>query len=278
MRKSTLSSGERLRRKGQATTGKSIANLIVIGASAGGYQALVRILRDFSAEMPAAIIILLHMPLGSDHSLKASLGRFSRVPIIEVGKREALRQGYIFVLPPGKSATLNRGTIAVVQEDVPDRPATTINRLFTSAAKSYGDRVIGVILSGLLKDGTEGLRAVHEAGGLTVVQDPRGAEFPGMPASAMEGLPVTFCLNLPEIGPALDLLVRRTAQFETGMEVAVRTLRERAALLVTLGEQSGRNRGTHEFLTKELASLQRDLQAIDDLLKGLLAGLKNEPR
>ena len=132
----------------------------------------------------------------------------------------------------------------MVEHAIPDRPASTINRLFASAAQNYGERVIGVILSGLLKDGTEGLRAVHEAGGLTVVQDPREAEYPDMPTSAMEGLPVTFCLNLAEIGLALELLVRRTARFETGLAVAVRTLRDRAALLVRLDEQSSRNPGT----------------------------------
>ena len=126
---------------------------------------------------------------------------------------------------------------------------------------------IGVILSGLLRDGTEGLRAVHHAGGLTVVQDPQEAEFPDMPTNAMEGLPVTFCLNLADIGPALELLVRRTARFETGLAVAVRTLRDRAALLLRLIEQSSRNPGTREFLSNELASLRREVQSIDDLVK-----------
>ena len=108
---------------------------------------------------------------------------------------------------------------------------------------------------------------VHEAGGLTMVQDPREAEYPDMPNSAMEELPVTFCLNLADIGPALELLVRRTARFETGLEVAVRTLRDRAALLVRLTGQSWRNPGTGGFLENELASLRRDIQSIDELLK-----------
>ena len=103
-----------------------------------------------------------------------------------------------------------------------------------------------------------------------MVQDPRKAEYPDMPANAMESLPVTFCLSLADIGPALELLVRRTARFETGLAVAVRTLRDRAALLVRLGEQSSRNPGTHQFLINELASLRRDIQSIDDLLKASL--------
>jgi two-component system chemotaxis response regulator CheB len=269
LRKAPLTSGERLQRLGQASP-TGIANLIVIGASAGGYEALQEILKNLSAEMPAAIVILLHLPLESPHRLKESLLRVSRLPIIKVENQEPLQQGFIFLPPPGRSATFSRGMIRV-EHGIPDRPTVTINRLFTSAAQSYSERVIGVVLTGLLRDGTEGLRAVHEAGGLTMVQDPREAEYPDMPTNAMEKLPVTFCLNLAEIGPALELLVRRTARFETGLAVAIRTLRDRAALLVRLFEQSSRNPGTLEFLSNELASLRRDLQSIDDLVKADVA-------
>jgi two-component system, chemotaxis family, protein-glutamate methylesterase/glutaminase len=267
--KARLTSGERLQRRGQ-TRSTSIANLIVIGASAGGHRAIVEILKNFSPDVPAAIVILLHTPLGSPYTLRESLGRFSDVPIIDVENRERLQQGFIFVPPPGMSAIFSRGMIKV-ERGVPDQPVSTINRLFTSAAQNYRERVIGVILTGLLRDGTEGLRAVHEAGGLTMVQDPRGAEYPDMPANAMKDLPVTFGLNLADIGPALELLVRRTARFETGLSVAVRTLRDRAALLVRLIEQSSENPGTSEFLSNELASLKREVQSIDDLVKASLA-------
>jgi len=111
---------------------------------------------------------------------------------------------------------------------------------------------------------------VHEAGGLTIVQNPAGAEYPEMPANALANLPVTFCLNLSDIGAALELLVRRTAQFETGLAVAIRTLRARASLLTRLAEQSWRNPGTHEFLMSELALLKHDLSSIDNLVKDSL--------
>jgi hypothetical protein len=88
----------------------------------------------------------------------------------------------------------------------------------------------------------------------------------------MEKLPVTFCLNLVDIGPALELLVRRTARFETGLEVAVRTLRNRVALLVRLTEQSSRNLGTRGFLENELATLRRDIQSVGDLLEPAVIG------
>ena len=167
-------------------------------------------------------MIHLHMPLGRPPSLKATLGRFSRLPVVEVENQERLRKGLFSCL-----------------------------------------RRAGWPFSEVLKDGTKGLSAVHEAGGLTVVQDPGGAEYPDMPTNAMERLPVTFCLKLADIGPTLELLVRRTARFETGLALAVRTLRDRAALLVRLGEQSWRNPETREFPRKERASLRRDIQSID---------------
>ena len=271
MRESSLTSRERLQRESELNppgtlNSGDLANLVVIGASAGGHRALVDILKTFSADMPAAIVILLHLPMATPPRLKEFLGRFSLLPIIEVENQEPLRQGFIFIPLPGRSATFSRGMITVENPNR-DKPLSTINRLFISAAQTYTERVIGVILSGLLSDGTDGLRAVHDAGGLTMVQDPREAEYPDMPANAMEGLDVTFCLNLAEIGPALDLLVRRTARFETGLEVALRTLRDRAALLARLNEQSWRNSGTREFLKNELVSLRHDIQSIDEFLK-----------
>ena len=239
--------------------------MIVIGTSAGGHHALAEILKDLSADIPAAIVILVHMPVGGIQRFNATLGRFSRLPVREVKTQERLTQGCIFVPPPGQSADFTNGMIRV-QQEVPPTRGITINHLFTSAAQNYGERVIGVVLTGLLRDGTDGLRAVHQAGGLTMVQDPYEAEFPDMPTNAMRGLPVTFCLQLSEIGPALELLVRRAAQFETGLGVAVRTLRDRAALLVRLTDQSVHNRGTREFLKKELIALRRDIQSIDDLV------------
>ena len=275
LRKSKLTSGERLRRKGQAQApidGEKafVGNLIVIGTSAGGYHALEEVLKDLSIDIPASIIILIHAALGSEYDLKGFFERFTRIPIVLVRSSEPLQSKTMFLLPAGKSASFHRGMIIVDSETVPGRPVTTINRLFKAAAKAYRERVIGVILSGLLKDGKDGLRAVHEAGGLTIVQNPAGAEYPEMPANALANLPVTFCLNLSDIGAALELLVRRTAQFETGLAVAIRTLRARASLLTRLAEQSWRNPGTHEFLMSELALLKHDLSSIDNLVKDSL--------
>ena len=125
--------------------------------------------------------------------------------------------------------------------------------------------MIGVILSGLLMDGTAGLRAIHDAGGVSIVQDPAEAEYPDMPTNAMKNLPVTFCLRLSDIGPTLGLLARRTTKLETGLATAVRMLRKRVELIECLLSQSKENLSTSQFLSTEKASLQCDLASIRNL-------------
>ena len=127
--------------------------------------------------------------------------------------------------------------------------------------------MIGVILTGLLKDGTAGLKAVHEAGGLSIVQNPAGAEYAGMPSSAMKDLPVTFCLEVSDIGLALDLLARRSSRLQSGVAVSIRMLKKRVELFLQLKEQSGGNLGSFKFVGEELADLKRDLESLTRLLR-----------
>ena len=172
--------------------------------------------------------------------------------------------------PHGQSVFLEGRTLHL-EPQTNIGPNSTINRLFESAAREYHDRVIGVILSGLLSDGMEGLKAVHEAGGLTIVEDPVSAEYPEMPANAMDGVPVTFCLRLSDIGVALDLLARRTTTLESGLAVSVRMLKERMAVLVGLLTQSRRNPSTGQFLSTEMQSLEQDLRSVQNLLDHAVA-------
>lgn len=89
-------------------------------------------------------------------------------------------------MPPGMAASLTGRTFTLSPYDRGSGPVSTINALFESAAQEFCDRVIGVILTGLLKDGTTGLQAIHDGGGITIVQDPQDAEYPSMPANAMQ--------------------------------------------------------------------------------------------
>lgn len=258
---------EQPERTGRPTEGP-IRNLIVIGASAGGYQALKTLVRSLSDDTPAGIIILLHgtapVQFGY-HDFSDRLREITRLPVSLIQRGDRLCSPCIYVVPAGTTASLKGRTFQISPYDRGTGPVTTINRLFTSAAQVFRDRVIGVVLTGFLRDGTVGLRAIHDAGGITIVQDPEDAEYPDMPANAMQDLPVTFCLKLADIGPTLDLLAHRKTELETGLAASVRMLKERVDLLVRLIAQSKRNPETHEFLLTEMTALQVHLRAIQAL-------------
>ncbi|WP_447602921.1 chemotaxis protein CheB [Nitrospira sp. Nam80] len=257
-----------------------VNNLIVIGTSAGGHHALKEVVRGLSDDIPAAIIIMQHMPRTQRQGpfkLGDWLQESTRMPIVAVEGGESIREGTLYISPPGTAVTFEALHLAAC-ESKPGAP-TTINELFHSAAQHYGDRVIGVVLTGLLKDGTAGLKSIHDVGGVTIVQDPVEAEYPDMPASAMKDLPVTFCLRLREIGPTLDLLARRMTGLETGLAVSVRMLKERVGLLMQLIKQSQRNPRTLKYLTTELTALELDLRTVQNLVdKALRDSLPIEKR
>ncbi|HKT34466.1 MAG TPA: chemotaxis protein CheB [Nitrospira sp.] len=252
-----------------------LENLIVIGASAGGHKALWEVVKEISHDIPASVILMQHLAPKQASGLQSFrldtwLRDASRVPVVQIQSGARLRASVVYTTPAGMAVSLRGRTLHLVRQDL-KAPFSTINILFHSAASEFQDRVIGVILTGLLKDGTTGLKAVHDAGGVTIVQDPSEAEFPDMPASAMKDLPVTFCLKLADIGPTLDLLARRKTKLETGLAVSVRTLKERVALLVRLIAQSKRNPDTHHFLSAEMIALELDLRSIQTLLDHTLA-------
>jgi chemotaxis response regulator CheB len=266
-----------LRREGQQpdATGQPtelpIENLIVIGASAGGHAALKELLKALPEHLPAPVIIMQHMAEQASSNFKPFrfqdwLAQSTPMPIVLIQSGERIQSGTIYVGPPGLTVSLKGRRLELSSTQAKPHLVATINALFESAAQEFGDRVIGVILTVLLKDGTDGLKAVHEAGGLTIVQDPTEAEYPDMPASAMKDLPVTFCLTLAEIGPTLELLARRQTELETGLAVSVRMLKERLALIVRLIDQSKNNPRTRQFLSTEMTALEGDLRSIQALL------------
>jgi two-component system chemotaxis response regulator CheB len=243
-----------------------VNNLIVIGTSAGGHRALKEVVRELSYDIPAAIVIMQHMPRThqpSPFKFGDWLQESTRIPIVLIEGGESIREGTIYIAAPSMAVSLKGRHLAA--DDREPGTLTTINELFLSAAQQYGDRVIGVVLTGLLKDGTAGLRSIHDAGGITIVQDPAEAEYPDMPANAMKDLPVTFCLRLREIGPTLDLLVRRMKGLETGLVASIRMLKERVGLLTELIKQSKKNPRTLAYLTTELTALELDLRAVQNL-------------
>jgi two-component system chemotaxis response regulator CheB len=183
-----------------------------VGASAGGVEALRTILRRLPADFPAAVFVVLHMSATGRGLLATVLGRDSSLPVHEAVDAEPIRPGHVYVASPDLHLLLEPERVRVLHGPRQNRHRPAIDPLFRSAAVAFGPRVIGVVLTGNLDDGTAGLRAIKSRAGLAVVQEPADAEFPSMPQSAVDHVDVDERLAVVEIPAALVRLVREEVE------------------------------------------------------------------
>jgi two-component system chemotaxis response regulator CheB len=183
-------------------------DVIVIGTSAGGLEALDQLIGQLPTDLPASIVIVQHMdPGNSGEPLLRRLGRHQAFhpKLAEDGER--VKPGHLYIAPPDNHLLIKNGKMLVTKGAAENRHRPGIDPLFRSAAASHGSRVIAVVLTGMLDDGTAGLIAVKRCGGVTVVQDPRDAAYSGMPLSALDDADVDYCVSIAEMGPLLVSLV-----------------------------------------------------------------------
>lgn len=178
-------------------------NLVVIGASAGGVETLVRVVRRFPVDLPATVCVVLHISPGSPSMLPAILRRAAALPCRAATDGEALRNGEILVAPPDRHLVVDDGEVALTVGPRENGHRPSVDVLFRSAARAGAVRVIGVVLSGTRDDGTAGLAVIKECGGLAIVQDPEEALYPGMPASALAHVPVDAVVGADEVGATI---------------------------------------------------------------------------
>jgi two-component system chemotaxis response regulator CheB len=178
-------------------------DVIVIGASAGGLTALKRILPIFPPVFPAGILIVLHTPPQSLGMLDRILSGVGDLEVSYAKDGEPFQRGRIYIAPADHHLLIEEDRLLVVHGPKENRNRPAIDPLFRSVAAAYGPRVIGLILSGCLNDGTSGLHAVKRCGGMAIVQDPGDAEFPDMPSSALKHVDVDHSVALEMIGPLL---------------------------------------------------------------------------
>jgi len=182
-------------------------DIIVVGASAGGVGALTRLVRSLPRDLPATLLVVLH--IGSrNSSLPEILASAGLLPAGFAEDGAPLLYGRILVARPDHHLHLGPEGVRLSRGPRENGTRPAVDPLFRSAARTYGPRVIGVILSGTLGDGTAGLAEIKHHGGATVVQDPEDADYPGMPLSALRNTTVDY--RIPVTGMA-DLLVRLTA-------------------------------------------------------------------
>jgi two-component system, chemotaxis family, protein-glutamate methylesterase/glutaminase len=181
-------------------------SIIVIGASSGGVEALGALFPGLKPDLNAAVFVVLHIPPDAKSYLPQILSRFCPLSVKHAQDGEKIKPGCAYIAPPNQHLILKKGSMHLTfgpQENY-TRPA--IDPLFESAAAAYGSRVIGVILTGNLSDGTKGLIRIKQAGGMAVVQDPEEALFSSMPSSALQYVPVDYRLPVAEIAPLLNQL------------------------------------------------------------------------
>jgi len=182
----------------------------VIGASAGGVEALRTLVAALPADLPAALFIVLHV--GSHKSiLPWLLDQSEGLPVTHANDGEMFEPGHIYVAPPDHHMVIEPGRISLTKGPRENWARPAIDPLFRSAASVCGANTIGVILTGALNDGTAGLYEVAEAGGVTIVQDPAEALNPSMPRSALAHVAVDHCLPLAGIAELLTGLIRSRA-------------------------------------------------------------------
>ena len=179
--------------------------IIVIGASAGGFEAIKTIIKNLPADFQPPVFIVWHMSPDVRGVLPHVLNKLNSIPTANAYNNEPIKANHIYIAPPDYHLLVEKDKVLVTHGPKENRFRPAVDPLFRSAAYAYGERVIGIILSGALDDGTTGLWTVKHFGGTAIVQDPMDAEVSSMPENAMRQVNVDYSVGASEIA---NLLVR----------------------------------------------------------------------
>lgn len=185
-------------------------DVAVVGASAGGVEALRELVRRLPPDYAAALFVVLHTAPDAPSLLHHLLEPMSSLPVVQAEDGAAIVRGRIYVAPPDRHLVLDGSSVRLASGPRENRHRPSIDVLFRSAAVAYGPRVTGVVLTGMLDDGSAGLWAIKRRGGVAIVQDPGDALYPEMPRNALEAVDPDDCLPLSGIAARLAQLARET--------------------------------------------------------------------
>lgn len=192
-----------------ATAGNK--DIIAIGGSAGSSVGLKKLLGDLPGDLPASVFVSTHIPAHSPSLLAEVLGNKANLPVAQALDGQPVEKGRVYVAAPDRHLLLVDGTIRLGAGPRENMVRPSIDPFFRSAALSYGSRVIGVVLSGMLNDGAAGLHAIKGRGGTAVVQHPLDAEADQMPLAALEATEVDHVASAADLGPLLATLAQSPA-------------------------------------------------------------------
>ncbi|GAB3687420.1 chemotaxis protein CheB [Spirosoma flavus] len=197
-------------------------DIIVIGTSAGGVYALKELVAVLPADFKASIFVVMHVSAHSPSYLPEILTTAGKLKAIHPKDGEPIQQGHIYIAPPDHHLLIEYDQVIVKKGPKENRFRPSIDALFRSAAYMHGPRVIGIVLTGLLDDGTSGMWTVKRLGGLTIVQEPDEALYPSMPDSVLNNVEVDHCVSIAEMGSLLNQLIEETVPGRPDVEPDVR--------------------------------------------------------
>ena len=182
---------------------------MVVGASAGGLEALQQLVAGLPADLPAPVLVVVHLQPSSESALPQVLSRAGHLPAVHARSGEPLQPGRIVVAPPDRHLLVHDSKVRLSRGPRENRQRPAIDVLFRSAAAGYGPGVVAVVLSGALDDGAVGAAAIAAQDGAVLVQDPEEARVTGMPRAALAAVRRARALPAAELGAAVTDLVRR---------------------------------------------------------------------
>ncbi len=261
-----------------------VDRVVVMAASAGGVEALSEVVAGLPVDLRAAVIAVLHMPHDANSRLPEILERAGPLPVATAEDGAPIEFGRIVVAPPNWHVIVAAGRVWLIDGARENGVRPSADPLFRSAARAYGNRAIGVVLSGTLDDGAAGMAAIAAVGGTTVVQDPYDASAPGMPRAAMENVRVDFIVPARGIGSLIGRLVtddpiRPTSSAVTGRDLGPSDIACPACggVLRRLDEggvEHFRCRVGHQYSPESLIASQDD--ALENAMWAALRGLEEQ--
>jgi two-component system chemotaxis response regulator CheB len=238
--------------------------VVVIGASLGGVAAIPSLISQLPADFPAPVLVVLHIDAHRSY-LPRLISARGVLPAAHAVDGETIVAGRVYVAPPDAHLLLDGDVLRLYQGPKENHSRPAIDPLFRSAALSRGKDVIGVVLTGMLDDGTAGLQAIKQGGGVAIVQHPQDAVAPSMPQSALRYVSVDHCVTIDAISGLLMQLVDRPAANDSVMEDEA-GMKEEHLLSLGIGDPMARLRLIAEPSPFVCPECKGSLWALDDSL------------